>query len=85
MIKPTLFILFFLATLNAANGQSPVSMMARKQIPVLCWHQIRDWCPTDSKTSFDYVLSVAAFKMHIKMLADSGYHKRVTAIAQTRF
>ena len=68
---------------KAAAGQSPAvhgsaanaaAVMARKQVPVICWHQIRDWRPTDSKTSRDYIMPVAAFKMHIKMLADSGYH-----------
>jgi len=62
---------------NAAVGGSTLNaaaIMARKQIPVICWHQIRDWRPTDSKTSRDYIMPIAAFKMHIKMLADSGYH-----------
>jgi len=62
---------------NAAVGSSTLNaaaIMARKQIPVICWHQIRDWRPTDSKTSRDYIMPIAAFKMHIKMLADSGYH-----------
>ena len=25
------------------------AIMARKQVPILCYHQIRDWKPTDSK------------------------------------
>lgn len=61
----------------AAVKSAPVdaaAIMARKQVPVICWHQIRDWRPTDSKTSRDYIMPIAAFKMHIKMLADSGYH-----------
>jgi hypothetical protein len=28
----------------------------------------------DSKAAKDYIVEVAAFKEHIKMLADSGYH-----------
>ncbi len=48
--------------------------MARKQVPVVCWHQIRDWRPKDSKNANDYIVQIAAFKEHIKMLADSGYH-----------
>lgn len=61
----------------AAVKSAPIdaaAIMARKQVPVICWHQIRDWRPTDSKTSRDYIMPIAAFKMHIKMLADSGYH-----------
>jgi peptidoglycan/xylan/chitin deacetylase (PgdA/CDA1 family) len=48
--------------------------MARKQVPVVCYHQIRDWKATDSKGAKDYIVQIAAFKEHMKMLADSGYH-----------
>jgi peptidoglycan/xylan/chitin deacetylase (PgdA/CDA1 family) len=41
---------------------------------VICYHQIRDWKPTDSKVAKDYIVPIASFKEHIKMLADSGYH-----------
>jgi len=50
------------------------TILARKQVPVLCYHQIRDWKATDSKSSKDYIIPVATFKEHMKMLADSGYH-----------
>ena len=50
------------------------AVMARKQVPVVCYHQIRDWKATDSKNAKDYIVQIAAFKEHIKMLADSGYH-----------
>jgi peptidoglycan/xylan/chitin deacetylase (PgdA/CDA1 family) len=50
------------------------TILSRKQVPVLCYHQIRDWKATDSKSSKDYIIPVATFKEHIKMLADSGYH-----------
>jgi peptidoglycan/xylan/chitin deacetylase (PgdA/CDA1 family) len=53
---------------------SASDILARKQIPVLCYHQIRDWRPTDSKRSKDYIVPVGLFKEQIKMLADSGYH-----------
>ena len=50
------------------------AVMARKQVPVVCYHQIRDWKATDSKGAKDYIVQIAAFKEHMKMLADSGYH-----------
>lgn len=50
------------------------TILARKQVPVLCYHQIRDWKPTDSKTAKDYIIPIAVFKAQMKMLADSGYH-----------
>ena len=43
-------------------------------MPILCYHQIRDWTARDSKNAKDYITPIATFKAHIKMLADSGYH-----------
>lgn len=50
------------------------TILARKQVPILCYHQIRDWRATDSKTAKDYIIPVATFKAQMKMLADSGYN-----------
>jgi peptidoglycan/xylan/chitin deacetylase (PgdA/CDA1 family) len=50
------------------------TILNRTQVPVLCYHQIRDWKVTDSKSSKDYIIPVSTFKDQIKMLADSGYH-----------
>jgi len=58
----------------SAQPGNNTALMARKQVPVICYHQIRDWKPTDSKTAKDYIIPIASFKEHIKMLADSGYH-----------
>jgi peptidoglycan/xylan/chitin deacetylase (PgdA/CDA1 family) len=65
-IKPTVS--------TAISPVDTVAIMKRKQIPVLCYHQIRDWRPTDSKSAKDDIVQIAAFKEHIKMLADQGYH-----------
>jgi peptidoglycan/xylan/chitin deacetylase (PgdA/CDA1 family) len=75
MLKTSIIAaLFGLFTYSAASAQSSASIMARKQVPVVCYHQIRDWRATDSKNAKDYIIQIAAFKEHIKMLADSGYH-----------
>lgn len=50
------------------------TILARPQVPILCYHQIRDWRSSDSKTAKDYIIPVAAFKEQMQMLADSGYH-----------
>lgn len=50
------------------------TIMNRPQVPVLCYHQIRNWRATDSRQAKDYIVPVAAFEQQIKMLADSGYH-----------
>src|ERR1700712_3672218 len=46
---------------------SAATILSRKQVPVLCYHQIRDWKATDSKSSKDYIIPVETFKAHIKM------------------
>jgi peptidoglycan/xylan/chitin deacetylase (PgdA/CDA1 family) len=48
-------------------------ILAKKQVPVLCYHQIRAWKSNDSESTKDYVVAPETFKEHIKMLADSGY------------
>jgi peptidoglycan/xylan/chitin deacetylase (PgdA/CDA1 family) len=50
------------------------TILARKQVPILCYHQIRDWKASDSKTAKDYIVPIDVFKAQMKMLADSGYH-----------
>ncbi len=58
-------------TLIAADA---ATILARKEVPVLCYHQIRDWTSTDGNRAKDDIISPARFKEHIKMLADNGYH-----------
>lgn len=50
------------------------TVLARPEVPILCYHQIRDWKDSDSKQAKDYIVPVARFEEHMKMLADSGYH-----------
>ena len=72
---------------SPANGTAPAAteqkkdrkpadaatILSRKQVPILCYHQIRDWRAGDSETAKDYITPVNTFKAHVKMLADSGY------------
>ena len=60
-------------TISQKIASAP-EILAKKQVPILCYHQIRDWKPTDSKKAKDYIVPVDAFKQQMKMLADSGYH-----------
>lgn len=53
---------------------SAKTVLDRPQVPILCYHQIRNWRATDSKQAKDYIVPEAAFAEQIKMLADSGYH-----------
>lgn len=68
-------------TINTQISTDPVlpvmadaaAILIRPEVPILCYHQIRDWKPTDSKTARDYIVPVEKFKDQIKSLADSGY------------
>lgn len=50
---------------------SAYAQTTRPEVPILCYHNIKD---VTGKASPDYTIGVAAFKAQIKMLADSGYH-----------
>ena len=62
------------STIPAAKAADAAAIYARPQVPILCYHQIRDWTARDSKGAKDYIIPIAAFKAQVKMLADSGYH-----------
>ncbi len=49
-------------------------ILARPEIPVLCYHQIRDWQGNESRGVKDMVVPPDQFKKQLEILADSGYH-----------
>ena len=50
------------------------AILNRTEVPILCYHQLRDFKPSDSKTAKDYIVPVGNFQQQMKLLADSGYH-----------
>lgn len=50
------------------------TILRRPEVPILCYHQVRDYKPSDSETAKDYIVPVDAFREQMKLLADSGYH-----------
>jgi peptidoglycan/xylan/chitin deacetylase (PgdA/CDA1 family) len=61
-------------TLKTVSGiADATTILERKQVPILCYHQIREWRPADSKRAKDYIVSIDNFREQLKMLADSGY------------
>src|SRR5437762_224896 len=46
------------------------TILSRKEVPVLCYHHIKDVLPRSS----DLFVTTESFKAQMKMLADSGYH-----------
>ncbi len=64
----------FLCHTSFAQTFNSTDILSRKQVPILCYHQIRNWRASDKQVDKDYIIPPATFKAHIKMLADSGYH-----------
>lgn len=52
---------------------SAKEILAKREVPVLCYHQIRNWLPSDGKRAHDDIIAPDRFESHVKMLADSGY------------
>lgn len=76
MFKKALLLSLIISINVCAQEKQPdaTAVMARKQIPVLCYHQIRDWRTKDRQRDKAYIMPPASFCAHMKMLADSGYH-----------
>jgi peptidoglycan/xylan/chitin deacetylase (PgdA/CDA1 family) len=59
---------------TAPTMADATAIINRPQVPILCYHQIRDFRPTDGALGKNYIVPVARFAEEMKMLADSGYH-----------
>lgn len=51
-----------------SEKNSAVQILAKPEVPVLCYHRITD------ERKGDYTVSKSTFSAHMKILADSGYH-----------
>jgi peptidoglycan/xylan/chitin deacetylase (PgdA/CDA1 family) len=60
--------------INKIKVADAQTILSRKQVPILCYHQIRNWKASDGKVGKDYIVEEQNFKDQVKMLADSGYH-----------
>lgn len=49
------------------------TIMARKEVPILCYHHIRP-LKMPGKSSSGYEVTPETFRQQMKMLSDSGYH-----------
>jgi peptidoglycan/xylan/chitin deacetylase (PgdA/CDA1 family) len=52
----------------------PEEILARPQVPILCYHRLRDYRATDGASMKTYIVPADSYRRQIKMLADSGYH-----------
>lgn len=60
-------------TVDSSKHATPEEIMAKAQIPVLCYHHIRDPKPGQSETFKSYSVSPSQFAEQMKALKDSGY------------
>lgn len=58
----------------AGPAADAATILARKQVPVLCYHHIHDFTGREKPVTKDYIVPPANFKEQLKSLADSGYH-----------
>ncbi len=49
------------------------TILARKEVPVLCYHHILNFKPTDGENKKTYSVTPEAFATQMKLLSDSGY------------
>lgn len=58
---------------DTSKPATPEEMMAKAQVPVLCYHHIREPKPGQSETLKNYSVSPSQFAEQMKALKDSGY------------
>lgn len=67
------------ATAIATPTPIPIPRSARRFVPILAYHHIRNWLPDDSEDDRAYIVPAAKFEAQLKYLKEKGYH---TATAQ---
>ena len=66
--------------LSSANAEQPIpkadatAILKFPEVPILCYHHIRDWKVSDSRRARDYIVPVDNFRNQMKMLSDKGFH-----------
>ena len=62
------------AAVPAGKIADAATILARPEVPILCYHQVRDWRASDSKSARDYICPTSVFQAQLQLMADSGYH-----------
>ncbi|MCW2621042.1 MAG: putative xylanase/chitin deacetylase [Frankiales bacterium] len=65
------------ATSSAAPAASvdPAAVAARATVPVLCWHQLRDWRPSDAADARQlFICPPQAFRAQLDTLVEDGWN-----------
>tara|TARA_R110000868_G_scaffold289288_3_gene549423 strand:- start:10896 stop:11750 length:855 start_codon:yes stop_codon:yes gene_type:complete len=53
---------------------NPTTILAKKEVPILCYHNIREFSNTASGDIKTYTVKPAVFSAQMKALAEAGYH-----------
>lgn len=53
---------------------SPEEILKKPEVPILCYHRIRNILPSDGPNMKVYSVTPAAFAEQMKTLSDNGYH-----------
>ena len=61
-------------TVTPAKELSPQPMVPKKEIPVLCYHNIKNIHATDSQFRRTYTVTPSAFALQMKTLSEHGFH-----------
>jgi peptidoglycan/xylan/chitin deacetylase (PgdA/CDA1 family) len=62
------------AEVSVPTEADAATILNRTEVPILCYHQVRNFRPTDGKFGREYTVPVANFREQMKLLADNGYH-----------
>lgn len=58
---------------NKKSANDLVAILSKRQVPVLCYHHIREAKPGDSENMKSYSVSPSSFASQMKALSDSGF------------
>ncbi|MGI8599972.1 MAG: polysaccharide deacetylase family protein [Chitinophagaceae bacterium] len=60
-------------TTSANEIADAATILSKKQVPVLCYHDIKNWPPNLRTSMKEYIVPIQNFKDQMKILHDSGY------------
>jgi hypothetical protein len=58
---------------NKKSANDLVAILSKRQVPILCYHHIREAKPGDSENMKSYSVSPSSFASQMKALSDSGF------------
>jgi peptidoglycan/xylan/chitin deacetylase (PgdA/CDA1 family) len=59
---------------TATTAPTPIPLAERGYVPIFCYHHIRKWEKSDSKSDREYIVEPADLEAQLKWLKEEGYH-----------